>query len=103
MKEDISYSTILLSRVMGLPTFEHLNTWMVHFIETIRTMRMPIDWASILSENLDEQLVAVKNNQKFYMTSYLVYLLAARAIENLGLFKKGNMHDENVCPCVVYP
>lgn len=90
-KEDIRYSIILLSRVMGLPTSGHLNIWMVHFIETIKTTKMPIDWALILSENLDEKLVIVKNNCKFYMTSYLVYLLAARATDYPGLFKKGNI------------
>ena len=95
MKEYIRYSIILLSRVMGLPTSGHLNIWMVHFIEMIKTTEMPIDWNSILSENLDEQLVVIKNNQKFYMTSYLVCLLATRAIDYLGLFKKGNMQDAN--------
>ena len=51
--------------------------------------------ASILSENLDEKLVIVKNNFKFYMTSYLVYLLMARDIDYLGLFKRGSMQDAN--------
>lgn len=54
MKEDIRYSIILLSRVMGLLASGHLNIWMVHFIEMIKTIEMPIDLASILSENLDE-------------------------------------------------
>lgn len=36
MKEDIGYSIILLSRVMGLPAIGHLNIFMVHFIETIK-------------------------------------------------------------------
>lgn len=95
MKDDIRYSIIILSRVIGLPTSGHLNIWMVHFIETIKTEKMPIYWASILSENLDEQLVIVKNNQKFYMTSYLVYLLDARATNYLGLFKRGSIQDAN--------
>ena len=64
---------------------------------------MPIDWATILSENLDEQLVVVKNDLRFYMTSYLVYLLAARTIDYLGLFKRGNLQDSNAWPYVVYP
>ena len=33
---------------------------MVHFIETIKIAKSPIDWATILSEKLDEQLVRVK-------------------------------------------
>ena len=103
MKENIKYSIILLSRVMGLSASRHLNIWMVHFIETLKTSKMSINWASILSENLDEQLVMVKNNCNFYMTSYLVYLLAARAIDYPGLFKKGSMQDANTCPYIVYP
>ena len=43
MKEDIGYSIILLSRVMGLPTIGHLNTFMVNFIETIRQEKIPLD------------------------------------------------------------
>ena len=54
MKEDIGYLIILLSSVMGLLASGHLNIWMVHFIETIRKMKMPIDWALILSNNLDD-------------------------------------------------
>ena len=54
MKEYIGYSIILLSRVMGLPTSGHLNIWMVHFIETIKMVKMPLDWASILNKNLGE-------------------------------------------------
>ena len=76
MKEDIGYSIILLSRVMGFLASGNLNIWMVHFIETIKTMKMPIDWACILGENVDEQLRMVKNNQKFYMILYFVYFLS---------------------------
>ena len=72
-----------------------MNIWMVHFIETMKITKMPIDLASILSENLDEKLVTIKNNHRFYMTSYLVYVLAASAIDYLGLFKKGIMQDAN--------
>ena len=52
MKEDIDYSIILLSRIMGLPTAGDLSAFMVNFIETIRIVRMPLDWATTLSENL---------------------------------------------------
>ena len=38
MKEDIGYSIILLTRVMGLPTARHLSAFMVNFTETIKTM-----------------------------------------------------------------
>lgn len=37
------------------------------------------------------------------MIFYLIYLLAARVIDYLGLCKKGNMQDENYWPYIVYP
>lgn len=54
MKDDIGYVIMLLSRAIGLPMARYLQTWMVHFIETIKKPRIPIDWATILSDNLDE-------------------------------------------------
>ena len=103
MKGDIGYSIILLSRFIGFPTLGQLNIWMVHFIETIKTTKMTIDWASILSEKLDEKLVTVKNNYKFCMTSYFVHLLATRVTYYPLLFKKGSMQDEKEWPYIVYP
>ena len=89
--EDIGYSIILLSRVMGLSAAKHLNIFMVHFIETIKKVEMPLDWASTLSQNLGDQLVVKKNNKKFYMTSYLVYLLVVSTMDYPGLYKRGSM------------
>ena len=91
MKEDIGYSIILLSKVMGLPIVRHLNFFMVHFIETIKKENIPLDWASTLSKKLCDQLQTVKEKKKFYMTSYVVYLLAVRATNYLKLYKKGSM------------
>ena len=58
---------------------------MAYFIETIRMEKMPIYWATILSDNLHEKLVAIKANPGFYMPSYIVYLLATRTTNYLGL------------------
>ena len=91
MKDDIKYSIILLSRVMGLPVAGHLVPFMVNFIKTIRHAKIPLDWATTLSENLCEQLKTVKDNKKFYMTFYMVYLLVARATNYPKLYKKGSM------------
>ena len=90
MKDDIEYSIILLSRVMDLPAVGHLTTFMVIFIETIKHARIPLDWATTLSENLCEQPRIVKD-KKFYITSYMVYLLAARVTNYSGLYRKGSM------------
>ena len=62
-----------------------------------------MDWATTLSENLCEQLRMVKDKKKFYMTSYMVYLLAVRATNYLSLYKKGSMQDPNAWPYIVYP
>ncbi len=91
MIDDIRYSIVLLNRAMGLLATSHLGTWSVHFIENIRTTKMPIDWATILSDNLDEELISVKIDPHFYMTSYTMYLLVARTIDYPGLYKKGSM------------
>ena len=91
MKEDIGYSIILLRRIMSLSVVGHLNIFMLHFIEMIKKVEVPLDWASTLSENLCEKLVVAKNNRKFHMTSYLVYLLPTRVIDYPRLYKKGSM------------
>lgn len=67
MKEDIGYSIILLSRVMCFSVARHLNIFMINFIETIKMEKMPLHWATMLSENLCEQLEAVKDKKKFYI------------------------------------
>ena len=78
MKDDIEYSIILLRRVMGFPTAGHLAPFMVNFIETIKHAKMPLDWATTLNKNLCDELQMEKDKKKFYMTSYVVYLLAVR-------------------------
>ena len=91
MKDDIVYAIVLLRKVMGLPIVGHLQTWMVHFIETIIMTNMPINWVTILSDNLDVQLVAIRVDPCFYIISYMVYLLETRVIDYQGLYKKGGM------------
>ena len=39
--------------------------------------------------------MVMKNNKKFYMISYLVYLLAVRVTDYPELNKKGSMQDVN--------
>ena len=72
MIDDIGYSIVLLTKVMGVLTIIHLETWMVHFIETIKTRNLLIDWPTIISNNLDEKLIQVKSDHWFYITSYIV-------------------------------
>ena len=37
-----------------------------------------IDWAGLISDNLNEQLMNLEHTRKFYMSSYDVYMLAWR-------------------------
>ena len=50
-----------------------------------------------------DQLRTAKDKKRFYMISYVVYLLAARATNYLRLYKKGSMQDPNAWPYIVYP
>lgn len=59
MIADMGYCIMLLSRVMGLVATSHLEEWMVHFIEKIRTGNDPIDWANLLSDSLHIHLTIV--------------------------------------------
>ena len=37
-----------------------------------------IDWAGLISDNLNEQLMNLEHTRKFYMSSYVIYMLARR-------------------------
>ena len=50
-----------------------------------------------------EKLGVVKDKKKFYMTSYMVYMLATRVKNYHSLYKKGSMQDPNAWPYIVYP
>ena len=69
----------LLSRVFGCPHSNHFETWMLYFIHKIWNKKQ-FDWASIINNYLHEQLIDVLHRKKFYMTSYLVFLLALQNI-----------------------
>lgn len=103
MIDDIGYFIVLLSRTIGLLVAGHLETWMVHFIKTIRMGKMPIDWTTTLSDNLDKQLISIKNDPRFYMTSYIVYLIVERPTDYPGLVRKGSMQDANVQSYIICP
>ena len=37
-----------------------------------------IDWVGLISDNLNEQLMNLEHTRKFYMSSYVIYMLARR-------------------------
>ena len=98
MIDEIGYSIVLLRRVMRLLVVSHIENWVVHFIEMIKRRELSIDCATIISNKLDEQLILLKTDTQFYMTSYLIYLLVARPIHYLGLVKRQSIQDTNVWP-----
>lgn len=49
---------------------------MFYFIEEIIRGKTKFNWAGMISNYLHEQFVVIKRTSQFYMTSYLVYLLA---------------------------
>lgn len=80
----------LLSKVMGLPTTAFFEEWMFYFIKEIIWGKTKLHWAKMISENLHNQLMVVKKSSKFYMTSYLVYLLVEK-FPHKGLFRAGTL------------
>jgi hypothetical protein len=66
----------LLSLIMGLQMATFFQEWMFSFIEEIIYGVTNFHWAGMIIEKIHEKLMALKNTSTFYMTSYLVYLLA---------------------------
>ena len=87
---------------MGLGLMDHLDTWMVHFIEKIRTSVDPIDWGTLLCNSLNDHIVMLLIELKVYITSYIVYLLAVQKIIYPRLTKKGSLWEPGTWPYIVY-
>ena len=102
MRVEIGYCIVLLSRVMGLRSGGYLETWMVQFIEWIKASN-PIDWGTSLSNSIHDHLVSVLIEPKFYMPSYIVYLLVPQHPNYPKLTKRGNMQDPRAWTFIVYP
>ena len=82
----------MLSHVMGLASASYLESWMVYFIEKIKASES-LDWGSLVSDSLHDYLVRVLTEPKFYVTSYIVYLLLAQCPNYAGLTKRGSMQE----------
>lgn len=75
-KEDIGDMIVLLNRIMGNPQGAPFEPWMYYFINEIMNGVKMIDWARMISDNLDSQLKNLEADRTFYMSSYLFYSLA---------------------------
>lgn len=92
-KEDNGDMIVLMNRVMGSPQGPPFEPWMYYFINEIITGVKMIDWAKIISNNLDVQLKNLEENMTFYMSSYLVYSLA-RTYRYRGLTCRGEVGNK---------
>ena len=92
MKAEIGYCIVMLSRVMRLASASHLESWMVYFIEKIKALES-LNWSSLLSDSLHDYLVRILIEPKFYITSYIVYLLVAQHPNYPTLTKRGSMQE----------
>lgn len=93
-KEDVRYMITLLSRVKGLLVSSNFQEWMYEYIKIIKRKKKHVDWGTQISDEIHEQLINVQSTLKFYMTSYLVYVVAI-VRQFPGLSTEGN---RNVVP-----
>ena len=98
-REEVKDYITLLHRVHGHKEAKNFEPWMCLFIMKM-IKRKQIDWATIISDNIDKQVMNVLSTKKFYMTSYLVYMLALQG-KYLGLTRVGHISGikPRVCEC----
>lgn len=84
--EDYHDLVLLLSKVMGLLISAYFQEWMFYFVEEIIHGKTKFYWVGIIRNCLHEQFVAIKKTSRFYMTSYLIYLLVDK-MQYRHLFK----------------
>lgn len=87
-KEEYGDFILLLNRVAGSPQGMPFEAWMYYFIDEITSEVKMFNWSRMISNNLDEQLKNLESTKNFYMSSYVVYLLA-RSYKYFGLIYKG--------------
>lgn len=87
-KEEFDDLITLLNHVTESPQAFQFEDWMFYFMETVSIGRERINWARIVSNNLDIKLKRLQCTKTFYISSYLIYSLA-RAHEYAGLMYRG--------------
>lgn len=75
-KDGFAELVMMLNRVMGSPQAASYEPWMWYYIEEFAKGANIINWARLASDNLHEQLTNVEQTKTFYMSSYVVYILA---------------------------
>ena len=69
---------MMLSRIFVMPYSYRFESWMWYFVEQVMEEGDKIDWAGHISDNLNEKLMNLEHTRKFYISSYVVYMLALR-------------------------
>ena len=69
---------MMLSHIFGMPYSYRFESWMWYFVEKMMEEGYRIDRARLISDDLNEQLMNLERTRKFYMSSYVVYMLARR-------------------------
>ncbi|XP_057824563.1 dol-P-Man:Man(7)GlcNAc(2)-PP-Dol alpha-1,6-mannosyltransferase isoform X2 [Cryptomeria japonica] len=80
----------MLNRIMGCPQGAMFKTWMFCFVEEVSLGLKMINWAKLISDNLDIELRELERTRTFYLSSYVVYALA-RHLRYKGLIYKGEV------------
>lgn len=62
-------------------------------MHTILIGKKHFDWAHIVSDNNHNQLITVLQTNKFFMTSYIIWVVA-RAGRYLGLKTEGRLGED---------
>ena len=76
---------ILLSRIFGRKDVSTFPDKWIPIIHKVITTRSVLSWGEIISSNLDSQLKKVQSEHKFYMASYMMYVMCAnREYPSLG-------------------
>ena len=69
---------MMLSHIFDMPHSCRFESWMWYFVEQVMEGGDKIDWVGLISDNLNDQLMTLEHTRKFYMSSYVVYMLARR-------------------------
>lgn len=67
---------MMLNRVMVSPQTASYEPWMWYYIKEMTRGADIINWARLVSDNLHEQMMNVEQTKTFYMSLYLIYILA---------------------------
>lgn len=84
---------VLLNKIMGNPQGAPFEPWMYYFINEIMNEVKMIDWAQMISNNLDNQLRNLEADRIFYISSYLFFSLA-RTYRYRGLTCRGEVGNK---------